>query len=64
MGIGHGEANMLNPINIIKGRMGEWVKPTLLSRIKPFFLNRYKVFQFSGVDYGGREADRPSSRGM
>ena len=26
MGIGHGKANMLNPINIIKGRMGEWAK--------------------------------------
>ena len=42
------EVKMLNAINIIEGRMGEWAEPILLSRITPlFFYIATKCFNLS-----------------
>ena len=57
MGIGHGEANMLNPINIIKGRMSE--AHFAQQNKTTFLLNCYKVFQFIGVGYGAAKRTGP-----
>ena len=49
------------PINIIKGRTGEWAKPTLLSRIKPLFFKLLQSVSIYWCRLWGREADRPSA---